>query len=196
MENKSISVFCSSSNDVSQDFKQAAKEVGEHIAKHHNRLIFGGSGMGLMRIVADAALDGGAEVLGVMPEFMKTVEWNYKRLTNEQLLWTSTMAERKEVLIGEADAIVVLPGAVGTLEELAEALSLKRLGRFFAPIVLVNTNGFFDALAEWLSLTVKEKLMRDVHQDMWYLASSVDDAFRYLSEASAWPKDAAKFAAR
>lgn len=196
MKNKSISVFCSSSNDVSEDFKLAAKQVGEQIAKKQQRLIFGGSGMGLMRIVADAALDGGAEVLGVMPEFMKTVEWNYSRLTEEQMQWTTTMATRKDILIGEADAIVVLPGAVGTLEELAEALSLKRLGRYFAPIVLVNTNGFYDTLDAWLKSTVSENLMRDMHQDMWYLASSVEDAFTYLDQVSEWPKDAAKFAAR
>lgn len=196
MKNKSITVFCSSSNDVNTDFKRAAKEVGERIALGSNRLIFGGSGMGLMRIVADAALDGGAEVLGVMPQFMQEVEWNYERLSEQQMMWTRTMAERKEVLIGEADAILVLPGAVGTLEEMSEALSLKRLGRFFAPIVLINTMGFFDPLDQWLRLTISERMMRDEHQDMWYLATSVEDAFNYLQGAPEWPHDAVNFAAR
>lgn len=196
MGNRSITVFCSSSNEVNDDFKTAAEQVGEQIAQRKDRLVFGGSGMGLMRIVADAALDGGAEVLGVMPQFMQEVEWNYERLTEQQMMWTATMAERKDVLIGEADAILVLPGAVGTLEELSEALSLKRLGRFFAPIVLINTQGFFDPLNQWLRLTISEKLMRDEHQDMWYLASSVEDAFNYLHQAPAWPQDAVNFAAR
>lgn len=196
MKGKKISVFCSSSNDAADEFKQQAKVVGEEIAKRKAKLIFGGSGMGLMRIVADAALDNNAEVLGVMPEFMKEVEWNYSRLAKDQLVWTDTMASRKDILIGEADAIIVLPGAVGTLEEVAEALSLKRLGRFFAPIVFINTNNFYKPLNEWLELTISEQLMREEHERMWYLASDVEDAFRYLEEGHMWPKDAVNFAAR
>ena len=196
MEGKKISVFCSSSNDASEVFKQEAKVLGEEIAKRKAKLIFGGSGMGLMRVVADAVLDNDADVLGVMPEFMQEVEWNYSRLNKGQMVWTDTMASRKDILIGQADAIIVLPGAVGTLEEVGEALSLKRLGRFFAPIVFINTNGFYTPLNEWLELTISEKLMRDEHERMWYLASDVEDAFRYLEEGHLWPKDAVNFAAR
>lgn len=196
MEGKNITVFCSSSDDASEEFNHAAKLVGQQIAKSKARLIFGGSAKGLMRTVADATLDNGADVLGVMPEFMKEVEWNYKRLSTEQMMWTPTMAARKDVLIGDADAIIVLPGAVGTLEELGEALSLKRLGRFFAPIVFVNTNGFYTSLDTWLKSTVDEKLMRDAHLDMWYLADDVEDAFNYLQQGHEWPRDAVKFASR
>lgn len=195
-QNKNVSVFCSSSNDASPAFNAAAKELGEKIAERHCKLIFGGSAMGLMRIIADAALDNGAQVLGVMPEFMKEVEWNYKRLNSEQMLWTESMAKRKDILIGEADAIIALPGAVGTLEEVAEALSLKRLGRFFAPIIFINTTNFYTPLVEWLERSVSERLMRDQHQDMWYLASDVEDALRYLDQGHHWPSDAVKFAAR
>lgn len=196
MKGQKVSVFCSSSTDVSDDFKVQAQAVGEEIAKRQATLLFGGSGKGLMRIVADASLDNGADVLGVMPRFMQEVEWNYSRLTEEQLRWTDTMALRKDVLIGEADAIIVLPGAVGTLEEVAEALSLKRLGRFFAPIVFVNTNDFFTPLVTWLESTISESLMRDEHRNMWYVASDVSDAFRYLDEGHDWPRDAARFASR
>lgn len=196
LKNKKVTVFCSSSNDAADDFKLAAKELGEALAERSCLLIFGGSGMGLMRIIADAVLDNKGEVKGVMPEFMKEVEWNYERLSSEQMVWTDSMASRKEILIGEADAIICLPGAVGTLEELAEALSLKRLGRFFAPVVLINTHNFYGPLAEWLEGTVKEKLMRDEHEKMWYLASDVKDALRYLDEGHEWPKDAVHFAAR
>ena len=196
MKNKKITVFCSSSNDADSAFKEEAKRLGEEIAQRQCQLIFGGSGMGLMRIIADAALDNGAEVLGVMPSFMQEVEWNYARLADHQMMWTATMAARKDVLIGQADAIIALPGAVGTLEELAEALSLKRLGRFFSPIVLINTNGFYTSLVEWLELTVSEKLMQDAHQKMWYLAADVEDAFRYLDQGHEWPRDAVRFAAR
>lgn len=196
MENKNISVFCSSSNAASAAFNAVAEELGKKIAQRHCKLIFGGSSMGLMRTIADAALDNGGEVLGVMPKFMQEVEWHYKRLTQEQMLWTETMAARKDILIGEADAIIALPGAVGTLEEVAEALSLKRLGRFFAPVVFVNTNDFYTPLVAWLELTLKENLMREVHEQMWYLASDVDDALRYLDEGHEWPRDAVNFAAR
>lgn len=196
MKGKNITVFCSSSNDASDAFKASAVETGIAIAKREAKLIFGGSAMGLMRAVADAALDNGADVLGVMPEFMKEVEWNYDRLTSEQMMWTSSLATRKDVLIGDADAIIVLPGAVGTLEELGEALSLKRLGRFFAPIVLVNVEGFYDSLDQWLQSSVDENLMRSVHSDMWYLADDVADAFNYLEQGHEWPRDAVTFAAR
>lgn len=196
MKNKSITVFCSSSNDVNEDFKKAAHQLGLAIANRHSRLIFGGSGMGLMRVLADAVLDNGADVLGVMPQFMQEVEWNYERLTKDQIVWTDTMAARKDILLSEADAIVVLPGAVGTLEEVSEALSLKRLGRFFAPIVFVNINDFFTPLIQWLEHTIDEKLMRNVHGEMWYVASSVEDVFDYLDQAHVWPADAVTFAAR
>jgi len=196
LKNKKVSVFCSSSNDVSAAFQSAAQRLGEQLAERSCTLIFGGSSMGLMRIVADAVLDHKGQVKGVMPEFMREVEWNYQRLSQEQMLWTDSMASRKEVLIGEADAIICLPGAVGTLEEVAEALSLKRLGRCFAPVVFINTNDFYTPLVEWLELTIKEQLMRDEHQEMWYLASDVDDALRYLDGAPEWPQDAVRFAAR
>ncbi len=196
LRNKSISVFCSSSDAVSDEFKTVANELGKRITALNCRLVFGGSSKGLMRVVADAVLDNGGDVLGIMPEFMKEVEWNYDRLTNEQLVWTRTMAERKELLINRADVIVVLPGAVGTLEEVAEVLSLKRLGRYFSPVVFVNTNHFFSPLVEWLDRTVDEKLMRDEHKKMWYLADDVNDLFNYLSIAEEWPRNAAEFATR
>ena len=152
--------------------------------------------MGLMRVLADTVLDNSGDVLGVMPEFMREVEWNYSRLSSEQLIWTDSMASRKAALMKKADAIVVLPGAVGTLEEVAEALSLKRLGLFFAPIVFVNINNFYSPLVEWLELTVKENLMRDIYAQMWYLAKDVADAMDYLDNAQEWSSDAATFAAR
>lgn len=193
---KNITVFCSSSNAASSAFKAVAKELGEKIAERHFRLIYGGSSMGLMRVLADAALDNGADVLGVMPEFMKEVEWNYQRLDNDQLIWTDSMASRKDILMNKADAIIVLPGAVGTMEEVGEALSLKRLGRFFAPIVFINTNDFYTPLVEWLDRTVDEELMQEEHRKMWYLATDVEDAIHYLDNVKEWPKDASKFAAR
>lgn len=196
LKNKSISVFCSSSNAASAEFCSVAKELGEKIAERECKLIFGGSSMGLMRVVADAALDNGADVLGVMPEFMKEVEWSYNRLTSDQMQWTDTMASRKDVLIGQADVIIALPGAVGTLEEMGEALSLKRLGRYFSPIIFINTNDFYTPLVQWLDLTVDEKLMREEHRKMWYLASDVADAFDYLDKGHDWPRDAVNFAVR
>lgn len=196
LKNKSVTVFCSSSNDASPVFNQAAKELGEKIAERECKLIFGGSGMGLMRTIADAVLDNGGDVLGVMPKFMQEVEWNYSRLSDDQLIWTDTMALRKDILIGEAEAIICLPGAVGTLEEVGEALSLKRLGRFFAPVVFINTDDFYTPLVQWLERTVEENLMRDAHAKMWYLASDVDDALRYLDEGHQWPRDAVNFASR
>ena len=196
LKNKKITVFCSSSNDAAPAFNAAAKELGESIVDRKCQLIFGGSSMGLMRIIADTVLDKGGDVLGVMPEFMKEVEWGYDRLSKDELVWTDSMASRKDILIGEADVIICLPGAVGTLEEVGEALSLKRLGRFFAPIVFINTDDFYTPLVQWLERTVDEKLMRDEHRKMWYLASDVDDAMRYLDEGHEWPKDAVNFAAR
>lgn len=196
MRNKNISVFCSSSNDAAPAFKADAALLGQEIAKRDCKLIFGGSGMGLMRVVANAVMDAGGDILGVMPQFMQEVEWSYKRLSAEQMMWTDTMATRKDVLIGQADAIVVLPGAVGTLEEVGEALSLKRLGRFFAPIVFVNTNDFFTPLVEWLDRTVDESLMREEHRKMWYLATDVEDAMRYIDAGHEWPRDAVNFATR
>ncbi len=196
LKNKSVCVFCSSSNDVSHDFDVVAKALGEEIARRNCRLVYGGSSMGLMRTCADAVLDNGGDVLGVMPEFMQELEWSYSRLKPEQFLWTSSMATRKDTLFEQSDVIIVLPGAVGTLEEVSEALSLKRLGRLFSPIVFINTNDFYKPLVEWLNLTIKENLMREQYGDMWYVAKNIEEAMVYLDNASECSVDAVTFAAR
>jgi len=155
-------------------------------------IVYGGGGTGLMGAMADAALEHGAQVHGVVPEFLLQLECAHQGLTRMDIV--DDMRERKHRMLSRADALVTLPGGCGTYEELFEALTLKRLGQWTGPIVLVNTRGFYDRLIDFLEHSVTERFMADEHTRMWSVVSepvAVPDA---LNDAYAWSSNAIEFA--
>src|SRR6185295_14424769 len=149
-----VTVFCASSRDADASYFDAAAELGRGLAQRDITLVFGGSFIGPMGAMAEAALAAGGRVVGIMP---RTYELEWARQDACELRLVDNLAQRKEQLVAEADAIVALPGGTGTLEELMEALSRARLGLYAGPIFLVNLNGFYDALLAQLRHTVDHR---------------------------------------
>src|SRR5688500_3489931 len=137
-----VCVYAASSKACHRDYHDAARRLGVFLAERRFTIIYGGGGAGLMGAVADGALSRGGRITGVLPRFMKDLEWGHAGLTELHIV--EDMRTRKHRLLSGSDAVVALPGGSGTLEELLEAITLKRLGLYLGPIVLVNTRRFFD----------------------------------------------------
>jgi len=148
---KSVCVYCGSSFGNDEIYKQSAGDLGQILAGAGMRLIYGGGGVGLMGETARAAHDAGGKVLGIMPQFLRSREILYD--TVETRVVTS-MHERKMMMFEESDAFVVLPGGVGTLEEVIELLSWRRLDLHKKPIVFLNTKGFWQPFFDLIEHTL------------------------------------------
>ena len=136
-----VCVYAASSAKVAPGFHAAARALGATLAREGCSIVYGGGSQGLMGSLADGALAEGGEVVGILPRFMADLEWGHPGLTHLELV--EDMRERKHKLLTGSDAVVALPGGCGTLEELFEAITLKRLGIYFSPILLLNTRGFY-----------------------------------------------------
>jgi uncharacterized protein (TIGR00730 family) len=187
-----ICVYAASSAQVHPEFQAVAFAVGEKIALAGHSLVYGGGSTGLMGAVADGALKHGGEVIGILPKFMADLEWGHPGLTDLQLV--EDMRERKHRLLTDSDAVVALPGGCGTLEELFEAITLKRLGIYFNPIVLVNTRGYYDALQGFMQHVVSEKFMNAEHINMWSLVDGAEAVLPKILATPKWREDARDYA--
>src|SRR6266700_815232 len=151
MSIETVCVYCASSAQADPLYAEAAARLGRHLAAEGFAVVYGGSTLGSMGRMAHAALDAGGKVTGVIPRFMDDLEWGHRSLT--ELHVVDDMHERKRLMPQLSDAVVALPGGCGTLEELFEAITWKRLGLYLGPIVLVNVNRFFDPCIELLNRT-------------------------------------------
>lgn len=180
----SVAVYCSSSNQVRPSYVQAAERLGELLADSHIRLVYGDGGIGLMAAVARGVLSHGGEAVGVIPRFMVEQGWNNPNST--RTIVTETMHERKALICDMADAMVALPGGVGTFEELLESLTWKQLGLHAKPIVILNTDGYFDRLLACLDYMVDEQMMRPIHRRMYTVVSQPSDVLPAILAMPAW----------
>ena len=187
-----VTVYASSSNALAESYYDAAARLGTVLGKAGLDIVYGGGGVGLMRAMADKALAAGAHVHGVIPGFLNTVEHGHQNLS--QLDVVSDMRERKHRMLVDSDAVVTLPGGSGTFEEVFEVLTLKRLGAYLGPIVLVNTNKYFDRLVDFLNHSVNERFMSEMHLEMWSLVDEPEQVFDAMLSAKEWSRDARKFA--
>jgi len=154
--------------------------------------VYGGGGIGSMGRLADGVLESGGQVVGILPRFMAEIEWGHARLTELQLV--ADMRERKRLLLEGADAVVALPGGCGTYEELFEAITLKRLGLYLEPIVLVNTRGYFDLCVSLLEQCVTEGFMHPYHRAMWQVVDTPEQVLDAIANAPVWSPQARDFA--
>lgn len=175
---KTICVFCSSSNDADPAYFDAAGALGERIAREGRTLIYGGTNVGLMGAVADAARGHGGYVVGIVPQLM--VDRGIAHQGLDELIVTATLRERKALMDERADAFITLPGGIGTLEEVVEVLTLKQLQMISKPIVLLNLGGYYDPLLELIDGMISHRLAKPGVRALWHSASSVDEAFEYL----------------
>lgn len=181
---KSIAVYCASSNKVRPSFVAAAERLGSLIAAEGLRVVYGDGGIGLMAAVARGALQAGGEVLGVIPQFMVDQGWNNPDSTST--IVTETMHERKATICEVSDAMVALPGGIGTFEELLECMTWKQLGLHHKPIVILNTDGYYDRLLSCIDLMVEEQMMRPIHKEMFVVVNEPEDVLPAIQNAPSW----------
>lgn len=172
---KRLCVYCGSSRGVSPAFATAARQLGEAMVARNLELVFGGSHVGLMGVVADAVLAGGGKVTGVLPHFMAHRGLAHPRLT--ELLLVETMHERKQAMAARADGFVALPGGFGTLEEIFEAMTWAQLHLHPHPCALLNVEGFYDPLVDFLRGTVRSGFVRQELLGSLIVAANVTELF-------------------
>jgi len=193
MNIKKVCVYCASSNQCDPVYSRAAKDLGKELARKGITIIYGGGANGLMGKLADAALTEGGEVIGILPKFMIDMEWGHENLT--KLVLVDTLHDRKRMMIEDVDAIIALPGGCGTLEELLESITLKRLGIYFKPIIIVNINGFYDHLLGQLDHSIGEHFMRPQHREMWTVIDKIENVIETIINVPSWDSNARSFAA-
>ena len=187
-----LCVYCASSGRISQVYFDATARLARELVKAGVFVIYGGGASGLMGKLADTVLAEGGKIRGVIPRFMDKIEWTHPGIT--EVVLTETMHQRKMEFLDGTDALVALPGGTGTLEELLEAITLKRLGLLTIPIVILNTGGYYDPLREMFEKAIRENFMRDKHRQMWTFVDEPEEVLPAIHGAAAWDKDAIRFA--
>ena len=175
-----VCVFCASSADIDPRYLEAAHELGGLLAQGGWRCVNGGGAVGLMGAVTDGTLDADGEVTGVIPKFMVDNGWCYDRLVD--VIVTADMHQRKQMMSEMADAVIALPGGVGTLEELLETLTWRQLGLVKVPVIILNTLGYYDNLLAMLQHAIDEGFMKTSHAQLWQVAATPQEAVSLLED--------------
>lgn len=173
-----VCVFCASSANIDERYLADARQLGTLLAQAGWRCVNGGGAVGLMGAVTDGALDADGEVTGVIPKFMVDNGWCYDRLID--VVVTADMHQRKQIMSDMADAVIALPGGVGTLEELLETLTWRQLGLVKVPVIILNTLGYYDPLLAMLHHAIDEGFMKPSHGQLWQVAATPAEAISLL----------------
>jgi uncharacterized protein (TIGR00730 family) len=163
-----VCVYCAASADLAEYYFAAARELGGGIARRGWSLIYGGGGVGLMGAVAEAVRAGGGQVVGIIPQALLDREQAY--LQADELMVTTTLRERKQLMDDHADAFISLPGGFGTLEETLEILTLRQLAYHDKPIVIVNVGGYFDPLLSMFEQVFDQGFAHTRHRELYTVA--------------------------
>ena len=184
-----ICVFGAASYEIDKCYIEAVEKLGEEMAKRGHALVFGAGGNGLMGAAARGVTKGGGEIYGVIPTFFRdeTIELIYDKCT--QLIYTETMAERKSKMEDLAEAFIITPGGIGTLEEFFQVLTLKQLGRHVKPIVIFDVNGYYKNLEDFLDIALQQKFINVNCKDLYYYTNSAEDAISYIENDKQIRKD-------
>jgi uncharacterized protein (TIGR00730 family) len=177
-----VAIFCASANGTNPIYRQSAVELGRILAQQNIGIIYGGANVGLMQALAESSLAAGGRVVGVIPEVLVDLEVAHHGIT--ELHVTSTMHTRKAMMSEFADAFLILPGGFGTFEEMFEVLAWQTLKLHQKPIVLLNINGFYDKLLDFLDHCVVEGLLKPRNRAVLLVADSVRDAMAQLEAGS------------
>ncbi len=175
---KRVCVFASSCNFLDSSYYEAAAEFGDLLGKSGFDMVYGGSSLGLMWACAEKVKQNGSQIIGVMPEKLHNMGVYTDKCV--ELFVTPCMRSRKAKMDELSDAVVALPGGFGTLEELSEMIVQKQLGYNQKPIVLLNTNGFYNKLVEFFDEIILQNFARDIARKLYYIADTPIDAVEYL----------------
>ena len=177
---KNISVFCGAHEGNNPRYAEDAKKIGEILAAKGINVVFGGGNVGLMKIVSDAALDNGVDAIGIGLESLHNLELVNPRLKNQII--TKTLLDRKGEFMKRSDAFIVLPGGVGSLDELAEIMANNQLGLINKPVGLLNTEGYYDHLLSWMKKAVEEDFITKANFNDLIVSSSCEDLVNLIIE--------------
>lgn len=177
---RSVAVYCGSNPGTEAAYAEAAIALGKALAKENWKLVYGGGNTGLMGTVANATLEAGGQAIGVMPELLIEKEIAHPGLT--ELHSVSSMHERKKMMIDLADAFVALPGGIGTLEEIAEALTWLQLGIHQKPCALLNTQGFYDHLISFLDNMLEKRFLKESQRSSLIVEQTPEQLIQTLKD--------------
>ena len=179
---RSICVYCGSSPGSSPLYAEAAAALGTHLAREGIRLVYGGGQVGLMGVLATAAVEAGGAVTGVIPDFLHHREIAHAGV--EDMRVVSSMHERKQVMADEADGFIALPGGIGTMEELFEIWTWSQLGRHLKPVGLINVVGYYDGLLAFLDRMQGDGFIQARHRAMLVAGSEPGDVIARMASYS------------
>ena len=188
-----FTIYSASSGQVPAVYLEAARTLGRLIASGNHTLVNGAGRTVLMGACTDACLSAGGKAIGIIPQFMIDQGWQHRGMT--ELIVTPDMHRRKELMASKSDACIALAGGVGTLEELLEIITWKQLGLYLKPIIILNTNGYYDALLAQLQRAADECFMRPQHTAIWSVAATPEEAIRQALTTPLWDASVRKFAA-
>lgn len=191
-EIKKVCVYCASSDKIDQKYFEATEIIAKTLVQNNTTVVYGGGAIGLMGKLADTVLAENGRIIGIMPHFMKEVEYHHKDVN--EFIFTADMHERKKQFMIGVDALITLPGGCGTFEELMEAITLKRLGVFTKPIVILNLDGYYDRLLDMMNHAVDCGFLSERHLDIWKVFEDPKDVLKAINESTPWSKEAIKFA--
>ncbi len=175
---KNVCIYCGSRTPKNIELQKLAIGIGQSLARNNWGLVFGGGKVGMMGLAADAALEAGGEVIGIIPTALKRVEVVHTGLT--ELHETPDMHSRKAMMEHKSDAFVILPGGFGTLDEFFEILTWRQLGFHSKPIILINAEGYFDGLIQYVNKAIDEDFIRENNLDLFTVVSTLDEAIEAL----------------
>ncbi|MDE5985053.1 MAG: TIGR00730 family Rossman fold protein [Eubacterium sp.] len=175
-----ICVFGAASSEIDEKYVTAVEKMGEELAQRGHNLVFGAGGQGLMGAAARGFKKGKAHIIGVIPEFFKEAEVEVIYEECDELIYTDTMRERKAKMEDLADAFIIVPGGIGTFEELFEVLTLKQLGRHKKAIALYNVDGYYDSMESMLEHSIDEHFVRENCKMLYSIFSDLQSMIDYL----------------
>ena len=180
MTKLTICMYGAASDNIDSIYITETEKLGEEIAQHHHGLIYGGGASGLMGACARGAARYGGTIIGVVPGFMNEMEPINRNCT--EIIHTETMGERKQVMEDNADAFIIVPGGIGTLDEFFQILTLTELKRKSAPIVLYNINGFYDDLISFIDFGIKKGFIRENVRNICQVCTTAPEALSYIEK--------------
>ena len=170
---KNISIFCGAHEGNNPKYAEAAKSIAGIISKKGINVVFGGGDVGLMKVISDTALDNGVDVLGISLRSLYELELVNPRM--KEVVVAETLLDRKDIFMDRSDAFIVLPGGVGSLDELAEVMASNQLGIINKPIGILNTEGYYDHLLSWFKKAVEEGFISSANFDELLISSSPEE---------------------
>ena len=177
---KNIAVFCGSSLGRDKIFAQVASDLGKFLGQHGYGVIYGGAKVGLMGVLADAAMTSGGNVIGVIPGDLKRKEIAHYGIT--ELIEVDSMHKRKEVMSTLCDGVIALPGGFGTMDELFEMLTWSQLGYHQLPIGILNVNGFYDHLQAQVTVMVDQGFLKSIFKDLLIISDSIENLLEEMED--------------